>query len=368
MPALANRQIRLLNYRDLDDGQRVALSAFFREAVLPVLTPLAIDVSRPFPLLSSLSLNLAVLLRAGGRRIGAATGHRAGAAGSRPAGPARRHRGRVVRAARGDHPGASAAALSRAGDPARPRSSGSRATRSWSSTTKAAARSWSWSNASCAGGAARDVVRLEVEASASAELVQLLAGQLDLTSDDVFAVAGPLDLRVLMGLVELPGFDELRDPAFQPVNFLSGAQSDLFAVLDERDVLLHHPYDSYDPVIALAGAGGGRSRRPGHQADALPDQRRLAADREPAARRRTEQAGHRDRRADGAVRRGAQHPVGPRARGGRRARHLRRPRLQDARQDLPDREAHAAAACGATSTSAPATTTSGPRASTPTSA
>ena len=64
IPALANRQVRLLNYRDLDDGQRVALGALFHEAVLPVLTPLAIDVSRPFPLLSSLSLNVAVLLRA----------------------------------------------------------------------------------------------------------------------------------------------------------------------------------------------------------------------------------------------------------------------------------------------------------------
>ena len=52
----------------------MALGAFFRDAVLPVLTPLAIDVSRPFPLLSSLSLNLALRLE---RRAGEnATGSR----------------------------------------------------------------------------------------------------------------------------------------------------------------------------------------------------------------------------------------------------------------------------------------------------
>ena len=47
---------------------------------------------------------------------------------------------------------------------------------------------------------------------------------------------GPLDLRVLMGLTDLPGFDALRDPPLQPVDVLADAQqADLFSVLDERD-------------------------------------------------------------------------------------------------------------------------------------
>ena len=49
-------------WHELEPAGAAALGAFFRDAVLPVLTPLAIDVSRPFPLLSSLSLNLALLL------------------------------------------------------------------------------------------------------------------------------------------------------------------------------------------------------------------------------------------------------------------------------------------------------------------
>jgi polyphosphate kinase len=71
------------------------------------------------------------------------------------------------------------------------------------------------------------------------------------TSDAIYTVSGPVDLRVLMGLVELPGFDGLRDAPFQPVDVLAGEHRDLFSVLDERDVLVHHPYDAYDPVVAL---------------------------------------------------------------------------------------------------------------------
>ena len=81
--------------------------------------------------------------------------------------------------------------------------------------------------------------------------MQLISRQVDAVPDDIFQIDGPIDVRVLMGLVELPGFEDLRDPPLAPVNPLTGAQTDLFAVLDERDVLLHHPYDSYDPVIAF---------------------------------------------------------------------------------------------------------------------
>jgi polyphosphate kinase len=54
-----------------------------------------------------------------------------------------------------------------------------------------------------------------------------------------------------MGIVELPGFEALRDPPLQPVDVLAGEQRDLFSVLDDHEVLLHHPYDAYDPVTTL---------------------------------------------------------------------------------------------------------------------
>ncbi len=62
LPDLAAHGIRLLEWDEIDEGHRVALRAFFGTELLPVLTPLAIDVSRPFPLLASLSLHLAVRL------------------------------------------------------------------------------------------------------------------------------------------------------------------------------------------------------------------------------------------------------------------------------------------------------------------
>jgi polyphosphate kinase len=65
LPALAERGVRILPVADLDPSMRTALSRQFREEVLPALTPLAIDVSRPFPMLSGLSLNLGILLAPG---------------------------------------------------------------------------------------------------------------------------------------------------------------------------------------------------------------------------------------------------------------------------------------------------------------
>ena len=61
LPALAAEQIQILPWKDLGLHQP-GLSAYFRDSVLPVLTPLAIDEARPFPLLASLSLNLALIL------------------------------------------------------------------------------------------------------------------------------------------------------------------------------------------------------------------------------------------------------------------------------------------------------------------
>src|SRR5204863_1209064 len=62
LPALAEKGIRLLTWADVSAEDQAGLASFFRDAVMPVLTPLAIDASRPFPLLASLTLNLAILL------------------------------------------------------------------------------------------------------------------------------------------------------------------------------------------------------------------------------------------------------------------------------------------------------------------
>src|SRR5262249_30932333 len=96
------------------------------------------------------------------------------------------------------------------------------------------------------------VIRLEVSAEASPELVGQLRQHLDIETGDVYSVPGPLDLRLLLALTDVPQLDAFHDPPHQPVDPLADSQhADLFSLLDERPLLLHHPYDAYDPVIAL---------------------------------------------------------------------------------------------------------------------
>jgi polyphosphate kinase len=247
---LADHGIKVVAFADLTDAQRAPLSTFFQDAVLPVLTPLAIDVSRPFPLLSSLSLNVVVLLHPAPGDI-----DRRLAIVQVPSGLAR-----LVRADAADRhtfvllediirahlpqlfPGqaileSSVIRLSRDAELEFDDEGGRTHLQLVERQLRRRRRS--------------DVVRLEVEATGSGELVSLVRRQLDVAADGVYVVPGPVDLRVLMGLVDLPGFDELRDPPLQPVDVLAAEPRDLFSVLDERDLLLHHPYDAYDPVTAL---------------------------------------------------------------------------------------------------------------------
>ncbi len=95
------------------------------------------------------------------------------------------------------------------------------------------------------------VVRLEVEAGVSEPLLALLVSRLEVGSEDVYRIRGPLDLRPFASLVELPAFEDLRDAPLKPQPALDVKGPALYTLLDERDVVLHHPYESFDPVVAL---------------------------------------------------------------------------------------------------------------------
>jgi polyphosphate kinase len=257
LPALASRGIRIVDFNQLNEPRRASLGAFFRDAVLPVLTPLAIDVSRPFPLLSSLSLNLALLLDpAPGeteRRLAIVqipSGFTRLVPITEPSGFTFVLLEDIVRAHLsqlfpGQHLVETAVIrLARDAELELDDEGGRTQLELVERELRRRRRS--------------DVIRLEVEANASEELLALLRQQLDITPDDIYVVSGPLDLRVLMGLTELPGFETLRDPPLQPVNVLAGEQqTDIFSVLDQHDVLLHHPYDAYDPVVAFITQAAG---------------------------------------------------------------------------------------------------------------
>ncbi|MBM3985146.1 MAG: polyphosphate kinase 1 [Planctomycetes bacterium] len=97
-----------------------------------------------------------------------------------------------------------------------------------------------------------DAVRLEVAEAAPAELAQDLLQQLGLLPADLYRCRGPVNLHRLSALHELVDRPDLKFPPFQPGLPRRLTQGgDLFAVLRRGDVLLHHPYESFTPVIEL---------------------------------------------------------------------------------------------------------------------
>jgi polyphosphate kinase len=96
------------------------------------------------------------------------------------------------------------------------------------------------------------VVRLEIESRASEALTDLLSARLGVSAADVYRVDGPLDIRAFFPLVELPDLEDLRDPALKPLPLLSSRElENVFDLLDARDVLLHHPYESFEAVASF---------------------------------------------------------------------------------------------------------------------
>ncbi len=95
-----------------------------------------------------------------------------------------------------------------------------------------------------------EVIRLEVEEGVDSELLSFLTDNLSVNADDVFYINGPIDLTFLMKMYGLTGYDKLRYPAFSPQeNPRLKAGTDIFREIRRGDILLHHPYESFDPVV-----------------------------------------------------------------------------------------------------------------------
>ncbi len=97
-----------------------------------------------------------------------------------------------------------------------------------------------------------DCVRLEVSSLASQETIDFLRESLELDPQDIFQIPGPIDLSGIMYLSEIDGFLALRESAWPPQR---SPQIDptvsMFDTIRERDVLLCHPYESFEPVVRL---------------------------------------------------------------------------------------------------------------------
>ena len=97
-----------------------------------------------------------------------------------------------------------------------------------------------------------DCVRLEIERGASKEAQAFLRAAMEVDTEDVYSVPGPLDLAAFFRLASLPGYDALKTEPWapQPVPEAPSRES-VFDVLKRGNLLLFHPYESYDPVLRL---------------------------------------------------------------------------------------------------------------------
>jgi polyphosphate kinase len=251
LPGLAEQGIRVLDVEQLDAPAKAAAASYLQSDVLAALTPLAIDTDRPFPMLSGLSINVACWLSPA-----APDGPRRLAVVQMPSGLPR-----LVRLAGTDGPTfvwldqvIRAECLALFPGQTIVESTAFRLTRDaelelddegGESFLEAVEESLRQRRRS-------EVVRLEVEASASEEAVNQLVQLADVSAGDVYRLAGPLDVRALAPLVDLAGFDRLRFPPVVPAEALSATDAaHMFDVIERDDLLVHHPYDSFDPVVAF---------------------------------------------------------------------------------------------------------------------
>lgn len=97
-----------------------------------------------------------------------------------------------------------------------------------------------------------DTVRLEMQVPLSRDLTRVIQDVCKASPQEVYRINGPLGLASFMDLAFLPDFDHLRDKEWPPQQSSSITLGEsLFEAIDRRDVLLHHPYESFEPVLRL---------------------------------------------------------------------------------------------------------------------
>src|SRR6478736_10454803 len=258
-PALADEGITIGRWEELAEAEREALHGVFRDQVFPVLTPLAVDPAHPFPYISGLSLNLAVVL------VNTKTGNEHFARVKVPpllprfipVGPA----AQVTDSPLADLYHARfvpledviAAHLDQLFPGMEVREHYTfRVTRNEDFEVEEddAENLLAALEKELTRRRFGPPVRLEVEESIAPHVLELLVSELGISTDEVFRLSGPLDLRGLHDIADL-GREELKYPAFVPTTHPrlaeveSAAPVDVFKAARRTDVLLHHPYDSF---------------------------------------------------------------------------------------------------------------------------
>ncbi len=262
LPQLHSSGVRVMSYNDLSNHQKEMVDAYFEETIFPVLTPLAVDPGHPFPHISNLSLNLAILLQdKEGRRhfarlkvppsLPQLVPVKRSSGGSRRDGTVphthsfvwishviianldklfpgmtllEAHQFHVIRNTDMEIQELEALDLL--------------------DTIEESLRKRRFGT----------VVRLLIHRTMPDYIKEFLAENLKVDPQDIYPVSGPLDLACLMQLGKIERHD-LKDQPFSPAvpnvlrNRTEVEDGSLFAAIRQGDILIHHPYDSFLPVI-----------------------------------------------------------------------------------------------------------------------
>ena len=251
LPALAKHQIRLLPVDQLNTKAAQSAKGFYDRRVYPMLTPVTVDPTHPFPHVLNKALCIAFLLR---RRKGSGEKPLFGVVTVPRALP------RLLRVPTGNGGIHFAFLQDIISEHAR------KLYRGYEILASAAFRVTRNSNLYLEEEEARTLleaidsqvahrrkgqaVRLEIEVGAHPDIVSHLVSTFELDEALVFRVAGPVNLQRLFHLYEETPRPDLKYSNFAPRQVHIGHDADsMFGVLRRQDVLLHHPYDSYDPVV-----------------------------------------------------------------------------------------------------------------------
>ncbi len=253
VPLLHNHGIEIISaYEELDEVQGEYVDRYFEETVYPVLTPMAVDASRPFPLIRNKSLNIAALLNKKGDRkeeLVFATVQVPSVLS------------RIVQIPSQDEGSKTFILLEqiiernihrlflnyhvvcawpyrimRNADLTIDEDEAEDLLQEIQKQLKK--RQWG------------EVIRLEVEDKIDKRLLGILKEDLHIAQEDIFKINGPLDLTFLMKMYGTEGADDLRYEPYQPQRVPQIVPGeDIFAAIRKGDILLHHPYQTFDPVV-----------------------------------------------------------------------------------------------------------------------
>jgi polyphosphate kinase len=252
LPELAKNGIRIRDVAQLSAKRAAWARRYFQEEVFPMLTPLAVDASHPFPQLLNKSHNLLVRAKAqrGGeplhaivqvprvvpRLIAMPRGKGEPWDYIYLASLVKHHIGELFPGLILD--GVHAFRVTRNSDLYIDDEEAENLLRTIEQELRRTSRG--------------DAVRLEVEADCPRDFRELLQEFFDLTDADVYKLDGPLSMTHLAPLLANDAFAKIKDRPFQPARDPAlPPHANIFEVLRRQDVLLHHPYDSFDPIVEM---------------------------------------------------------------------------------------------------------------------